>query len=145
MKITIEELKDGEEEEIIVRTNTMDEQLLQLIYNVKMKSKRITGTRQERLYVIAPKDIYYIESVDNKVFIYTKDSVYESKQKLYEFEEQFKNTEFFRASKSVILNRNKIKSLSPAFNGRLEALLHNGEKVIISRQYVAVLKRMLML
>ncbi|MDO5520199.1 MAG: LytTR family DNA-binding domain-containing protein [bacterium] len=145
MKITIEELKDGGEEEIIIRTNTMDEQLLQLIYNVKMKSLRITGTRQERLYVIAPKDIYYIESVDNKAFIYTKDSVYESKQKLYEFEEQFKNTDFFRASKSVILNRNKIKSLSPAFNGRLEALLQNGEKVIISRQYVAVLKRMLLL
>lgn len=145
MKITIEELKDGEEEELILRTNGMDEQLLQLIYNVKMKSSRITGNKDDRIYVIAPKDIYYIESVDSKVFIYTKDVMYESKQKLYEFEEQFKNTDFFRASKSVILNRSKIKSLSPAFNGRLEALLLNGEKVIISRQYVAVLKRMLMI
>lgn len=145
MKITIEELKDGEEEELILRTNKMDEQLLQLIYNVKMKTSRITGSMDDRIYVIAPRDIYYIESVDNKVFIYTKDVMYESKQKLYEFEEQFKNTDFFRASKSVILNRSKIKSLSPAFNGRLEALLLNGEKVIISRQYVTVLKRMLMI
>ncbi len=145
MKITIEELKAGEEEEIIIKTNGMDEQLLQLIYNVKMKTSRITGLKNERIYVIAPKDIYYIEAVDNKVFIYTKDSVYESKQKLYEYEAQFQNTDFFRASKSVILNKGKIKSLSPAFNGRMEALLLNGEKVIISRQYVTVLKRMLLM
>ena len=93
--------------------------------------------------MLDPHDVYYIEAVDNKVFLYTKDNVYESKWKLYEFERDFKNTEFFRASKSVILNRSKIKTLSPAFSGRLEALLLNGERVIISRQYVAVLKQML--
>lgn len=143
MKITIEELADGEEEELIIRTNHLDENLLQLIYNAKMKSQKITGTRNDSLYMLDPHDIYYIEAVDNKVFLYTKDNVYESKLKLYEFERDFKNTEFFRASKSVILNRSKIKTLSPAFSGRLEALLLNGERVIISRQYVAVLKQML--
>lgn len=143
MKITIEELKDGEEEELILRTNHLDENLLQLIYNAKMKAQKITGTKNDRIYVLAPKEIYYIEAVDSKVFLYTKDDVYETKQKLYEFEEQFKNTDFFRASKSVILNRSKIKNLSPAFSGRLEALLLNGEKVIISRQYVTILKQLL--
>lgn len=50
---------------------------------------------------------------------------------------------FVRVSKSVILNVNKIKSLAPAFGGRYEALLKNGEKIIISRQYVSSLKEVL--
>ena len=37
----------------------------------------------------------------------------------------------------------KVKSLSPAFGGRFEAVLDNGEKTIISRQYVSVLKERL--
>ena len=43
----------------------------------------------------------------------------------------------------AILNLNKVKSLSPAFGGRFEAVLDNGEKTIISRQYVPVLKERL--
>ena len=50
---------------------------------------------------------------------------------------------FMRASKSMILNLDKIRHLSPAFGGRFEALLENEEKVIISRQYVPVLKERL--
>jgi DNA-binding LytR/AlgR family response regulator len=34
----------------------------------------------------------------------------------------------------------KIEYLSPLFSGKLEAHLKNGEKVIISRQYVRSLK-----
>ena len=55
----------------------------------------------------------------------------------------YAHTDFFRASKSIILNLTKIKHLSPAFNGRFEALLDNDEKVIISRQFVPELKRKL--
>ena len=34
----------------------------------------------------------------------------------------------------------KIEYLSPPFSGKLEAHLKNGEKIVISRQYVPVLK-----
>jgi DNA-binding LytR/AlgR family response regulator len=53
------------------------------------------------------------------------------------------NSDFLRISKSVIVNLSKIKSLSPALSGRFEAALDNGEKVIISRQYVGDLKKRL--
>ena len=48
-----------------------------------------------------------------------------------------------KITKSMILNLDKIRHLSPAFGGRFEALLENEEKVIISRQYVPVLKERL--
>ena len=40
----------------------------------------------------------------------------------------------------MIVNMEKIEYLSPLFNGKLEAHLKNGEKIIISRQYVHSLK-----
>jgi DNA-binding LytR/AlgR family response regulator len=45
--------------------------------------------------------------------------------------------------KSVFVNLSKVRSLSPALSGRFEATLENGEKVIISRQYVGDLKKRL--
>ena len=93
--------------------------------------------------MLNPKEIYYFEAVDNKVFAYGEKEVYEMKAKLYELEEDFEGTDFFRASKSSIINLSQIKSLTPAFNGRFEALLYNKEKVIISRQYVSELKKKL--
>ena len=60
-----------------------------------------------------------------------------------ELEESLANSDMLRISKSVMLNLSKIKSLSPALNGRFEAILDNGERVIISRQYVAGLKKRL--
>ena len=143
MKIIVEDLKDGEEEEIIIRSNNIDDSILQMIYGVKMNSQKIVGLHNGRMTMIEPKDIFYFESVDNKTFIYCEKQVYESKMKLYEIENQYENTDFFRSSKSTILNLSKIKNLSPAFNGRFEALLKNNEKVIISRQFVPVLKKKL--
>jgi len=58
-------------------------------------------------------------------------------------EDQLGKNEFIRVSKSCILNLNKIGSLAPSLGGRFEARLKNGEKVIISRQYVNSLKEVL--
>ncbi|MBE6072651.1 MAG: LytTR family transcriptional regulator [Clostridium butyricum] len=143
MKIIIEDLKDGEEEEIIIRSNNIDDSILQMIYSVKMHTQKMVGLYNGRMTMIEPKDIFYFESVDNKTFIYCEKQIFESKMKLYEIESQYENTDFFRASKSIILNLSKIKNLSPAFNGRFEALLRNNEKVIISRQFVPILKKKL--
>ena len=40
----------------------------------------------------------------------------------------------------MLVNLMKIRSIQPAFNGRFTAVLHSGEKVIISRNYVKALK-----
>ena len=142
MKIIIEEPKESEEEQIIFRCREMTPELLQIIARLKAQEGLVVnlGTQIHR---IRPSDIYYIEVVENKTFFYCKEAVYVSKQKLYELEESLANSDMLRISKSVMLNLSKIKSLSPALNGRFEAILDNGERVIISRQYVAGLKKRL--
>lgn len=52
-------------------------------------------------------------------------------------------TDFIRISKSMILNLNKVERFVPSLGGRIEAVLKNGEKAVISRQYVPEVKKRL--
>ena len=143
MRIVIEDAEDGKEEEIIIRCHEVDEQLMQLIYGLKMGKNKLACLKQGAIYMVSPTEIYYFEAVDNKIFVYGKEHVHETKYNLYEIEEMYSYTDFFRASKSTILNQAKVRNVTPIFNGRFEALLDNGEKIIISRQFVPELKNKL--
>ena len=142
MKIIIEVPHEGEDEQIIVKCHRIDPALLDVLNTIKAGGGMLIAHIGNEIHRVNPSDIYYIESVDNKTFLYGKREVYESKQKLYELEESAMR-DFLRISKSVIVNMSKIKYLVPALSGRLEAVLTNGEKVIISRQYVQALKKSL--
>ena len=120
----------------------MPDELLHVLAMLKSQGSIIAYDGNE-IHRVQPKEIYYIEVVDNKTFLYCEEKVLESKQKLYELESYLSNSDFLRVSKSVLLNLCKIRLLSPALSGRFEATLVNNEKVIISRQYVSDLKKML--
>ena len=143
MKITIIDVAPGEEEEMIIRCNQLDDKMMQLMNQFKNKTDKLNVYKDGNIHFVGPQEIYYFETVDQKVFAYGMNEVYEIRSRIYELEEMLAGDDFFRASKSVLLNLNVIKSLSPAFNGRFEAVLKNGEHVIISRQYVSLLKEKL--
>lgn len=143
MKIIIEDIAPDEEEAIIIRCREVDESILHLVNSLKVKREKLTVRQEDKILQIEPGDIYYFEAVDNKVFLYLEKNMYETRLKLYELERRFEGTDFFRVSKSVILNLAKVKNFYPSFNGRFEALMKNGERVIISRQYVPLLKNKL--
>ncbi|MCI8431482.1 MAG: LytTR family transcriptional regulator, partial [Lachnospiraceae bacterium] len=63
MKITIQDLPEGEEEEIVIRCRGMDEQLLKLVYALRAGREKLTVSRQERLFRILPSAVYYFEAV----------------------------------------------------------------------------------
>lgn len=143
MKIIIEECMPDCEDEIIIRCKELDDSLLNLIQKMKNGKNKIAAIKNGNITMVEPKDIFYFEAVDNRVFLYGKDDVYETRLKLYEIEKEFEGGDFFRASKSIIINISKIRCIAPAYNGRMEAQLKNGEKIIISRQYVNELKKKL--
>ena len=143
IRITLEELPAGMEEEIIIRCSQPDEEILKLVYALKARREKLPCIENGSIVMIEPNSVYYFESVDDRVFAYCSSTVYEIKRKLYELEQQFENTDFLRISRSVIVNISRISKLTPAFNGRFEALLDNGERTVISRQYVPALKKKL--
>lgn len=143
MKITIDESPNNKEIEIIIKCASKDEEIQRLLSMLTTFDEKIIGILDGTSYLLQPLDILYFESVDKKNFAYTENQVYETHLKLYEIEEKLAKYDFFRGSKSTVINLSKIKKLSPRFNGRLEVLLENDEKLIISRQYVPVIKEII--
>lgn len=105
--------------------------------------EKITGTAEGQRFSIDIGEILFIESVDKKTFLYTSRNVYSTEKRLYELEEMLDEKTFFRCSKSVIINLDKIKSLKPEVTRNILATLENGEVVVISRRYVSGLKKLI--
>lgn len=143
MKITIINPSPDEEEEIIIKCRVLTDDINHLICKLKNGDRKITGYDAKGITLLALPDIFYFEATDNKVFAYGQKNVYEVKEKLYQLEEQLVSFTFMPGLQIHDSKSGQNRHLSPAFGGRFEALLENKEKVIISRQYVPVLKERL--
>lgn len=154
MKFNINIIPINQEEETIFSIHQMTPRITEIIDMLSDNNKsfilnkskipsHILGKIEETFYKVNLEDIFYVESVDRKVYLYTKNKNYEMNEKLYVLEEMLTEVGFVRISKSMLLNMDKIYSFSPTFSGNLEALLLNKEKVVISRRYVANLKKQL--
>ena len=139
MNIIIQTPLPDEEESVVIRVHCMTEGVMRAI-NLLKSPDSLPVTIDGQNVLLPARDVYYAESVDLKTFVYAEKNVYRSKLRLYELEEALDNGDFLRVSKQTLLNIRKIRSVAPAGDSRFMALLTNGEKVIISRQYVPALK-----
>lgn len=143
MLTKITKTDESQPEVVEIHCHKISDEVKEIVAFVKSRQGQLTGTIDDIQFEIPVTDIFYIEAVDNKTFIYTKDKVYQTKHKLYELEELLKNKRFVRSSKSTLLNLMKINSIKPALNGRFTAVLYSGEETIISRKFVPELKKAL--
>ena len=143
MQTKLTRIEKDKPEYVEIHCHTVSDEVREIVAFVKSRQGQLTGTLDDRQYEVPITDIFYIESVDNKVFLYTKDKVYETKQKIYEFESLLEQKHFLRVSKSTLLNLMKVSAIRPALNGRFTAVLFSGEQVIINRKYVPGLKQAL--
>lgn len=140
MKISIIHEPDVSETEITVKYGYLDSKLEQILAYISMADNRIAGTLGGETHFINISDILYFESVDRRVFFYTEGNCFETKSKMYEIEEKLTNTPFARVSKSTIANLQKVRMITVEKHSKLCATLINGEKVIVSRQYLGIVK-----
>jgi len=143
MKVTVEQIGRQCEEELIVRCHDPGADWVESVREAASGQQTVCGWREGVLYRLKLSEAFYFEVVDDRSFVYTQAEVFEAKEKLYEFERLCTGSTLFRCSKSMVLNAEKIDYVRPSLSGRFEAVLSNGEKVIVSRKYVADLKRML--
>lgn len=140
MKITIEEKNTNDDVEIIIRHHKSQDiqKILDYLENQEMT---LICKKEKEIYQISCQDIYYIESIDEKTFVYLDDDVYENNYKLYELENMLEQDKFIRISKSTLLNIDYLDHVRALLNGKYEATLMNHEKVIISRKYMTNFKK----
>lgn len=136
MKLTIEQDLSREEPEIHIKCGLMDNRLKQLIAQIQLYSFSIPAKKDGILRQVPLEEICYFESVDNRTFVYASKEVLDCELKLYELEDKLKSTTFTRISKNCIVNTALVSGVRAQLNGRMEARLQNGEKLIVSKHYV---------
>lgn len=143
MDIRVKQIKPEEKELVAIYCHEVSDEVVEIVDFVKSRQGTVGATSDGHRYEIAVTDVFYIETIDNRTFLYCQKNTYECRQKLYELEEALSAKNFIRVSKSVLVNLMKIQSITPALNGRFLATLKNGEEIIISRKYVPDLKNRL--
>ena len=144
MNVKINKISDKNEECLTIECVEMTPDMESIRAYALTKGTSLTGRIDERFYQFNLSEVIYFEAVDERVFAYTRTSSYELKIRLYELENAYSDKHFVRCSKSFILNLLKLESIVPALNGRFTAHMKNGEKIIISRQYVPEIKKRVM-
>lgn len=142
MQVRFEQVDSPSKEEAIIKAQSQTDDIKAAIEILEGREKKIPLIKDGNNVLIETSAIYYIESVDKKSFVYTKQNCYETRLRLYELEESL-GAYFSRVSKSMIVNLKKIKGVRSDLSGRMEATLLNDEKVVISRGYVKDIKRRL--
>ena len=143
MKFTTEQISSEKEEEVIVRCYEENALWVESVRKTVSAQKNIGGYKNGAFFRLNLPDIYYFEVVEGNSFLYCQKDVFTAHEKLYEFEALSEGTSFFRCSKSMVLNADKIDYIRPSLSGRFEAVLSNGETVVVSRKYVSELKQIL--
>ena len=140
MQVQIEKVESKDQELAVIKAVEITDEISGAIELLEGDAKGFAVSKDGKTYIIKASAVYYIESVDNKTFIYTKGKVYESRQRLYELEEVLPDN-FERISKSAIANWKKIAKFRVQLSGAVDAVFQSGYVECISRRCFAELKR----
>ena len=142
VKVDIKKVNSYDDEHAELSVVKVTDTIQSAIDTLENNCRVIAARLNDQTVMCQIDKIYYIESVDKRTYIYTKDNTLEVSYRLYELESELTRN-FFRAAKAMIINIRKIKSVKSEINGRMTAELLNGEQVIIARSYVKELKERL--
>lgn len=137
MDISIEEGKEYNNIEIIIHCPIKDQNVDKIVSLLEYDEMKLECKKNQAIYHIDIADIYYVETIDEKTFVYKQNDYFEVPKRLYELVEKLNTYKFIQISKSCLLNLDYLDHIKALFNGKYEATLVNQEKLIISRKYMS--------
>lgn len=140
LKVTLNKIANGEDE-VIINYFEMNRDVEDVIRAASGGEEKIPCTSGESKYMLPVGKVLYAESVDRVTFIYTAEEVYKTPCTLQSLELAYSDRGFFRCSKSMIISIYRISELRSESGGRINAVMENGEHVIISRRYAKLFRR----
>lgn len=143
MKVALRHQPELQDTEVLIQYPELSDKVKQIETVLLAMDKTITGKSEGVMYQLVPGEVYYIESVDKRTYIYCEKGVYEAGERLYQLEKILESSGFVRVSKNCIVNQWKLKAIRMLPNSHIEAILVNGEKVVVTRKYIADIRRVL--
>ena len=144
MRLILRERQDLEHPEVIIEYRELTDGVRRVSAFVRSVDQSISCKREGKEFSIPLSDVFYIESVDKKTFVYGETEVYQTRLRLAELEKMLSHAGFVRVSKSVILNIEKLRGVKNLANSRLEAFLSNNERICVSRKYLKEIRAVLL-
>ena len=141
MKLNLYENKNNSSEHVDVYYSNMRPLIRQIIDTVNSDRPKLKGRPADEdlddgeEILLDPKEVYYLDHIDRKLFAYTKDGVFRVMETLSSCEEMLWNYGFVRVSKSNLINIYRIRQLKPDLNMKVYASFDNGERICVNRSY----------
>ena len=126
---------------VIVEYPEYDRTVERLISRIKDLNISFTGKADGKTFSIDIPDIYYIENVERKIFLYSKKDIYRFDGTMSDIDSAIADTDLVRISRTCFMNVSHLKEIMQMKNSHLEAVLDNGEKLIVSRKYLKDIKK----
>jgi len=142
MKFTITRISKGEDE-VILKYHNMTPEVERIVNFLNSEQRKLIGQKEKAQVVLELNQILYIEAVDGKTFAYTDHDVFRLDYTLNQLEQILSDINFFRCSKSMILNIDKVKVLKSLPSNRIDATMSNNEHILISRTYASDFRKRL--
>lgn len=142
MKYTIVQIHEGEDE-VILKYRSMTPEVERLCSLLEGQMPKLIGLKEKTQIVLNREELLYIESVDGRTFAYTQNDVLRMEHTLNQLEQILNDINFFRCSKSMILNIDKVRKLKSLPSNRIDATMENGEHILISRTYASDFRKRL--
>lgn len=146
MKIKIEVDKNLVEDEIIIKCNNLNDNIIMIkkfVNNIVASNQQFTFYKKDKEYYFPLNNILFFETSDKNIDAHTSDETYQIKYKLYELENILPSN-FIRVSKSTILNINHIYSISHNItSSSIVEFQKSYKQVYVSRFYYKELKERL--
>ncbi|WP_187374179.1 LytTR family DNA-binding domain-containing protein [Murimonas intestini] len=143
MKVFVKENEKIREMEVVIRCSRMEPGINKLVNHIRQFSIQLPVWKDGEQYQIPLYQVYYLETVDGKTYVYTASDIYSSRETTAALEKQLEGSSIIRISRSCLLNLSCLKCVAPLGNHRLMATLKNGEKLIVGRTYIEPLKQRL--
>lgn len=126
---------------VIVEYPEYDQNVERLVSKIKNLNISFTGKADGKTFSIDISDIYYIENVERKIFLYSKKDIFRFDGNMADIDSAIADTDLVRISRTCFMNVSHLREIMQMKNSHLEAVLDNGEKLIVSRKYLKDIKK----
>lgn len=132
---------EGQPLTVIIEYPEWNDSVESLVRKIGRMDISFVGKTEEGSVSIGISDVYYIENVERKLFIYTEGDIYRFDGSMSDIESRIEDTALVRISRTCIMNTDHLKEIRQIRNSHLEAVMDNDEKLIVSRKYLPDIKR----
>ena len=135
-------IDESEEESIVITAPKKSNLILEIEKLIKSSQLKLTGYKDNLIYLLELTDIYCFYTLDGKVYAKTKNDDFMIRERIYQLEDYTKDL-FIKINQGCLINVKKILKFESNLGGSIKVILKNNYSDYISRRELKNVKRRL--